>query len=121
MTVWAVSSCAICLIVGVWVAKTAVAAVGAGGWGDDAVHAQVLDHLPVVIHGMESADSGDPETRGEEREHRLGQRRDRVFGGDGGKGAMAEREGVLQVLHDFGFGLQLGGPVGVLRSEEHTS
>ena len=27
---------------------------------------------------------------------------------------MAEREGVLQVLHDFGFGLQLGGPVGVL-------
>jgi len=93
----------------------------AAGRRDDAVHAQVLDHLAVVVHGMKSADIGDREACGEEREHRLGQWRDLVFGGDCGNGLMAERERVLQVLDNFGFGLQLGGAVGfrldVLRVE----
>ena len=87
----------------------------AAGGRDDVVHAQVFDHLAVVIHGMKGADIGDGEARGEERERRLGQRRDFVFGGDGGDGFMAERERVLQILDNFGFGLQFGGAVGLDR------
>src|SRR5437764_15308963 len=86
----------------------------AAGGRDDVVHAQVFDHLAVVIHGMKGADIGDGEARGEERERRLGQRRDSGLGGDGADGFMAERERRLQILDNFGFGLQLGGAVGFL-------
>src|SRR5262249_34479479 len=68
---------------------------------------------------MPSSNVGDSEPRIEKREHGLRQRRDLVVGGDGSNSAMAEREGVLQVLDDFGFGLQLGGTVGVLLKGLH--
>src|SRR5215472_8262305 len=61
---------------------------------------------------MESGDIGDGETRVQEWERRLVQRSDLVFDGDRGNGLMAKREGILQILNNFGFGLQLGGTVG---------
>jgi len=93
----------------------------AAGGRDDAVHPQILDHLAVVVHRMKRADVGDRQTRVEEWQYGLGERRDLVLDSNRGKGLMAQREGVLEVLDDFGFRLQFGGAVGfrldVLRVE----
>src|SRR5215472_6398297 len=58
---------------------------------------------------MKRGNIGDREARGEERQYRFGQWCDFVFGCDRGKSAMAQREGILQVLDNFGLGLQLSG------------
>lgn len=86
----------------------------AAGGRDDSVHAEVLDHLAVVISRMPCGDVSDGETRVEEWEHGLGQRRYLVFRGDRSNGVMAKREGILKILDYFRFGLELGGAVGVL-------
>ena len=71
----------------------------AGGW-DDSIHAEIFNHLTVVVVGVGDAKLGQTQARGFAVPRRL----QHVFRGQCGSSAVAEGKGILEELDDFGFG-----------------
>jgi hypothetical protein len=73
----------------------------------DAVHAQIFDHLSIVIVGVRHAEFRQAEARGVSFSHRL----QHVFRSQGGGRLMTQRERVLQEFQDFGLVFMSAGPL----------
>src|SRR5947208_5667652 len=84
-------------------AKVGRGSVGfaAAGGRDDAVHAQIFDHLSIVVVGVRHAEFRQAEARGFSFPNGL----QHVFRRQGGGRLMTQRERGLQEFQDLGFGL----------------
>src|SRR5438477_8033995 len=77
----------------------------AGGWHDP-VHAQIFDHLPVVVEAMRGGKRCKEETRGGPAATR-GNRFDEVRAVQGRHRFVAECEGIFHKFNDFGLGFHI--------------
>jgi len=78
----------------------------AAGRRDDTVHAQILDHLSVVIEAMSWGKRRQEQARGRPATTRSN-RFDEVRAGQGRDRFVAECEGIFQILNDFGLGFHV--------------
>ena len=74
------------------------------GWRNDAVHAQVFDHLPIMIVGMSQAKSGSAGAGA--RLFVLAHHDECILRRNGSDSLVGEGKGILQCLHQLIFGLQ---------------
>src|ERR1043165_3295371 len=76
----------------------------AAGGRDDAVHAEVLDHLAVVVEAVPEGEARGAQARGAWVAAFAGEALGEVGFVEGGHGAVAEDERVLEELDDVGLG-----------------